>query len=44
MIIDWCCICKCSKESIDPLLLHCSMASDIWSFIFGLTGLCPNLW
>jgi hypothetical protein len=26
IIVDWCCLCKQSGESVDHLLLHCSMA------------------
>ena len=22
-IVDWCCLCQCSEESVDHLLLHC---------------------
>ena len=32
-IIDWCYMCKCNGESIDHLLLHCLIASDLWSMI-----------
>jgi len=34
LIIDWCCLYKCSGESIDHLLLQCSIATNIWSFAF----------
>lgn len=37
VIIDWCCMCKNSRESVDHLLLHCMVAEDIW-FIFSLFG------
>jgi hypothetical protein len=39
IIVDWCCLCKQSGESVDHLLLHCSMASELWSMVFGLYGL-----
>ncbi len=38
LIIDWCCICKSSGESVDHLLLHYPVALDIWSFLFALTA------
>ena len=37
-ITDWCYICKCNGESVDHLLLHCSIALDLWSMILGLFG------
>jgi hypothetical protein len=39
IIIDWCCMCKNSGESPSHLLLHCSVARDLWNFIFSLFGL-----
>jgi hypothetical protein len=30
-VIEWCCLCKKSGESIDHLLLHCEIAWDLWS-------------
>ena len=39
LIVDWCCRCKSSRKSIDHLLLHCSMAIDIWSRVLTLFGL-----
>jgi hypothetical protein len=38
LIIDWCCMCKSSGESVVHLLRHCTMVSDIWSFVFSLFG------
>ncbi len=35
---EWCCMCKQSGESVDHLFLHCSMASDLWSLVFGMFG------
>ena len=37
-IIDWCYMCKCNGESVDHLMLHCPIISDLWSMIFGLFG------
>uniref|UniRef100_A0A2N9IHE7 Reverse transcriptase zinc-binding domain-containing protein n=1 Tax=Fagus sylvatica TaxID=28930 RepID=A0A2N9IHE7_FAGSY len=37
ILVDWCCMCKRSGESVDHLLLHCPMAWDLWS-VLGLFG------
>ena len=37
-ILDWCCMCKCNGESVDHLFLHCPVAMDLWSIVFGLFG------
>uniref|UniRef100_A0A2N9HEZ0 Reverse transcriptase zinc-binding domain-containing protein n=1 Tax=Fagus sylvatica TaxID=28930 RepID=A0A2N9HEZ0_FAGSY len=45
MVIDWCCMCKENGESISHLLLHCSAAMEIWSFmlnIFGIQWVMPD--
>jgi len=36
MVIDWCCMCKKSGESIKHLLLHCKVARDPWSYALTL--------
>jgi hypothetical protein len=38
IMIEWCCLCKKSGESIDHLLLHCEIARDLWSYILILFG------
>jgi len=37
-IVDWCCLCQFSGESVDHLLLHCEEVSQLWSFAFRLFG------
>jgi hypothetical protein len=37
-VMDLCCMCKKSKESIDHLLLHCVVARDLWNSSFNLLG------
>uniref|UniRef100_A0A2N9EVM2 Reverse transcriptase zinc-binding domain-containing protein n=1 Tax=Fagus sylvatica TaxID=28930 RepID=A0A2N9EVM2_FAGSY len=39
IIMDWCCMCKNSGESSSHLLLHCSVAWELWNFILNLFGL-----
>jgi hypothetical protein len=38
-VVNWCCICKKSGETIDHLLLHCEVARALWNSVFGLCGL-----
>jgi hypothetical protein len=37
IVVDWCCMCKKSGESIDHLL-HCEIARELWRSIFQLFG------
>ena len=30
----WCCMCCCDGETVDHLLLHCSVAQKLWNFVF----------
>jgi hypothetical protein len=39
IVVDMCCICRKSGESVDHLLLHCEIASAFWNTIFNLFGL-----
>jgi len=36
VVVEWCCMCKKSGESIEHLLLHCEVAHDLWSYILTL--------
>jgi hypothetical protein len=38
-VVDWCCICNKSGESIDHLFLHCEVVRDVWSSLFNLFGI-----
>jgi hypothetical protein len=39
IIINKCCMCKRDGESVDRLLIHCDIASALWSAIFSRFGL-----
>jgi hypothetical protein len=39
IVPNWCCMCKRSGESVDHLLLHCFVARELWSMVFGLFGI-----
>jgi hypothetical protein len=46
IVIEWCCLCKKSGESIDHLLLHCDIARDLWSYVlilFGVQWVMPRM-
>ena len=36
--MDWCYMCKRSRESVNHLLLHCPIAFELWSMIWSLFG------
>ena len=38
VLVGWCCLCKCSGETVDHLLLHCSVAAELWRFVFKMFG------
>jgi hypothetical protein len=38
LVMNWCCMCKKSGESITHLFLHCPVASELWSLIFSIFG------
>jgi len=45
IVIEWCCLCKKSGESIDHLLLHYEVVRDLWSYIlilFGVVWVMPR--
>ena len=39
IVLDWCYMCKRCGESVDHLLLHCPIASELWSLVFCLFGI-----
>ena len=36
--MGWCCMCHYSGETVEHLLLHCSVAFMLWSFLFRSFG------
>ena len=41
----WCCMCRCSGETVDHLLKHCVVAREVWDFVFrsfGVTWVLPG--
>jgi hypothetical protein len=38
-VIEWCCMSKHGRESIDHLFLHCAVATKIWSVLLQLFGI-----
>jgi len=45
VVIEWCCMYKKNRESIDHLLLYCEVARDLWSYIlilFGVEWIMPR--
>jgi hypothetical protein len=37
-MVERCCMCKSSGESVDHLLLHCDTTYELWSYIFSMFG------
>jgi hypothetical protein len=44
IVVDWCCMCKRSGESINHLLLHCEVACTLWSAFFSFWCEVGNEW
>jgi hypothetical protein len=39
IVVEWCCICKKNGESVDHLLIHCEVATQLWHYMFTLFGI-----
>jgi hypothetical protein len=39
VVVEWCCMCKKSEESVDHLLLYYEVAGALWNYIFILFGI-----
>ena len=48
VVVDWCCMCKRTGETIDHLLPHCPVAQELWDMMCSLFGvhwvMCRVLW
>ena len=38
-ILDWCFMCKSNRELVNHLLIHCSIATELWAMVFSLFGI-----
>jgi hypothetical protein len=38
ILVSWCCLCKADGETVDHLLLHCSLSRELWNMILALFG------
>lgn len=38
-LVGWCCLCRCSGETLDHLLIHCDIAYVLWSLVFRIFGI-----
>ena len=36
-------MCKCNGKLVDHLLLHCLVATDLWSMVLGFFGVSSSL-
>ena len=36
VLVDWCCMCKKSGDSIDHILFHCEVARELWSSLLNV--------
>jgi hypothetical protein len=37
-LVNWCCLCKKSEETVNHLLIHCKFTSEIWHLLLTLFG------
>ena len=38
VLVGWCCVSKRGGETMDHLMLHCSVAREMWDMVFALFG------
>ena len=38
LLVKWCCMSKMGGETMDHLMLHCSVAREMWDMVFALFG------
>ncbi|XP_028061851.1 uncharacterized protein LOC114265286 [Camellia sinensis] len=39
ILVNWCCLCGQAAESVDHLLIHCSVSSCLWMLVVAMFGL-----
>lgn len=39
LLVNWCCMCCCSREMVDHLLIHYEIAHALWSEVFTIFGI-----
>ena len=39
LLVNWCCMCRCSREMVDHLLIHYEIAHALWSEVFTIFGI-----
>lgn len=39
LLVNWCCICRRTRESVDHLLLHCDVTHALWGAVLQLFGI-----
>ena len=44
VVVDLYCMCKRGEETIDHLIMHCSIASELWNLVFPLFGFNEGWW
>ena len=38
-MVSWCGMCQCNGETVDHLLIHYSVAFDLWCSVFWMFGI-----
>jgi hypothetical protein len=38
ILVNWCCLCKKSEETVNNLLLHCEFTRELWHLVLFLFG------
>ena len=36
VLVNWCCLCRADAESVDHILVHCMVASELWSLVLAI--------
>jgi hypothetical protein len=44
-LLNWCCLCKKSEETVNHILIHCEFTKEMWHFdliLFGVSWVMPS--